>query len=55
MLIVRADSEAAARERLLADPWSRRELLLIDAIHPREVLRGERPSEPGAHSADAIP
>ncbi len=55
LLVLRAASAEEARTRLQGDPWIRHHILLIDAIHPWEILLGELPTEPGAHSADAIP
>src|SRR5262245_4599066 len=40
LLIVHSDTEAAARERLAADPWERSGLLEITWIEPYEVLLG---------------
>ncbi len=44
MLVVRAESEADVRARLLPDPWMRDAVLVIDEALPWEILLGELPA-----------
>ncbi len=43
LLIVEAESEAAVREQLAADPWAATKQLYIAWIEPWEILLGELP------------
>jgi uncharacterized protein YciI len=46
LLVVRAESEEAVRERLAADPWPA-ELLTIESAEPWSVWLRPRPTETG--------
>ncbi len=46
LLVVRAESEEAVRERLAADPWPA-ELLTIESVEPWSVWLRPRPTETG--------